>query len=59
MIQYKNLDFWYGCTSNRGMQNQLMHECYQRKRAFKYIILAKHIARLEHEMQQMWEEELM
>lgn len=59
MIQYKNLDLWYGCTGNRGMQNQLMHECHQRHRAFKYIKIATHAARLEHEMQQMWEEELM
>jgi hypothetical protein len=59
MIQFKNLDLWYICTNNPGMQKELMRECHYRREAYKYITIAKHTAQLEHEMQQMWEQELM
>ena len=59
MIQYKNLDLWYICTSNRGMQEELKHECESRRYASHYIHLAHHTAQLQHELEQMWEEELM
>jgi hypothetical protein len=41
------------------MQKELMRECHYRREAYKYITIAKHTAQLEHEMQQMWEQELM
>jgi hypothetical protein len=59
MIQYKNLDLWYICTNNQGMQEELKRECRNRHHARKYINIAYHTAQLQYELEQMWEEELM
>jgi hypothetical protein len=59
MIQYKNLDLWYICTNNQGMQKELKRECQVRHQARQYINLAYRTAQLQHELEQMWEEELM
>lgn len=59
MIQYTNLDLWWMCTSNKGMQDELERECQKRHHARKYIDLANHTAHLQYELERMWEEELM
>lgn len=59
MIQYKNLDLWYICTNNQGMQEELKRECENRHHAFHYINLANYTAHLQYELERMWEEELM
>jgi hypothetical protein len=59
MIQFRNLDLWPGHTSNKGMKQELIHECEQRRKAYKYIKLSNVSSRLEYELQQMWEEELL
>ena len=59
MIQYKNLDLWYICTNNQGMQEELKRECENRRYASHYIYLAHRTAQLQYELEQMWEEELM
>lgn len=59
MIQYTNLDLWYICTNNQGMQEELKRECRNRQHARKYIDIANHAAQLQHELEMMWEQELM
>jgi len=59
MIQYTNLDLWYICTNNQGMQEKLKRECRNRQHARKYIDIAYHAAQVQHELEMMWEEELM